>query len=95
MALQLSKLLRKGIPADECYAKILEFRFVKENINNTEKDVIIINLAFYYNKKARDDNFNNYIEVRSYVLDDLTKDSRKKVYTHLKSLDEFTNSVNI
>lgn len=90
MAFQLSKTLSKKIEATKCYAKILEMRFIKE-----EQDIIIVNVAYYFNKQARDDNFNDYIDVKGFIVEDLTQDSRDKLYKHLKTLDEFKSSQDV
>jgi hypothetical protein len=100
MAFQLSKELSRGIKANNCYVKILEIRFVRETFhldraNETTKEVMIVNVAYYFDKAARDKNMNDYIEVKGYYVEDLTQDSRDKLYKILKTFDEFKNSTDV
>jgi hypothetical protein len=93
MALKLKKTLSKGIVANECYAKILEIKYYKNN--EMEEDGTRIMVGFYYDKEARDSDPRNFIEVKDYILTDVSQETRDDQYKFLKSIDEFSGAEDV
>jgi len=93
MALKLNKTLNKGIVAAECYAKILEIRYYKNN--DLEEAGIKITVGFYYSEDARAGNDRDYIDINEYIISDTTVETRAAQYAYLKTLDDFSGATDI
>jgi len=94
MALKINKTLEGEILASECYIKIIEAKYLRQQYP-VVKEGTTITVGFYFNKVARDNDEFQFINSERYLIEDTTKETRKSQYEYLKTLDEFSEAVDI
>jgi hypothetical protein len=94
MALQLSKTLTGGVIAPQCYAKIIEAKYLSQPYPTPTTGIRVF-VAFYFNAAARTANYQQYVENREYTIEDITKETREDQYTYLKTLADFAGAIDV
>lgn len=95
MALQINKQFNNGVAAPECYVKITNIRYSKMSSVSAELTGLEATASFYFNKAARDSNSTNYLKQNEYIFPDFTKETRELQYEYLKTLDDFSEAINV
>lgn len=94
MALQIDKILERGVVAHECYTRIVGSSFEKSMVPGII-DGINVNVAFYFNGAARDADEHNAIQYKVYITEDKTKETRSLQYEWLKTLPDFAGAIDV
>jgi len=94
MALQINKTFENGIISPECYVKIISVGYVKSPMYNPNPSSSFLELAYYFNKDAREANTNNMI-FRNFISMENILEIREEQYNYLKTLDEFKDASDV
>ena len=94
MALQINTTLSRGVTASECYAKIIEAKYLSTPYP-ADTPGIRLTVGLYFNKAARDANEMQFIDSKYYIIEDMTKETREDQYAYLKTLDDFTGAIDV
>lgn len=95
MALQINKEFNNGVIAPECYVKITNICYSKISSVSPELTGLEVTASFYFNKAARDNDSVNHLEQNRYVFPDFVKETRELQYEYLKTLDDFSEAINV
>jgi len=91
MGLKLDKTLANGVVAPETYAKIIQVNYEQSQAYDAVEGNQI-DVAFYFNKAARDSDERGYIERRTYICENKKLETRQAQYTWLKNHNDFNGA---
>jgi hypothetical protein len=94
MALQISKTLTGGVVAPECYAKIIETKYLNQPYPTPTTGIRVF-VGFYFNAAARTANYEEYVQIQEFTIADVAKETRAEQYTYLKTLPEFAGAIDV